>query len=350
MPVRSKHSVDVPALSIPSWLFGSPTAVLPHEPIFLDPERPEERFLSMQSYRQHAQRLAAGLRDAGLETGDTVLVVSSNDLALPIAFMGTIMAGAVFSGVNPVMPQHYVAYQAADSQAKMILASAAAMPKVQAVLTATAIPSSNVYLLDPEFLFGAVPPDSNSSNYQHWSRLLGAEGPSSFDWSQHCTDPEQLSSLNYTSGSTGAAKGAMTSHRNQVANSVQWFYAMEQDPAELEARKSARWVGWLPLVYIFAQSTYLLSGAKRGVRNYLMQHYHLETMLQYVEKYRPAEHFVIPSAILELVNSPLGQKYDLSSIQVFGTGGAPVKRPLAARMEKLLSPGVTVRQGWGMTE
>ena len=47
------------------------------------------------------RRFAAGLRKAGLQPGDRVLLFSGNSLFCPIVLLGIVMAGGIFTGANP---------------------------------------------------------------------------------------------------------------------------------------------------------------------------------------------------------------------------------------------------------
>jgi 4-coumarate--CoA ligase len=68
MPFRSKWTVEIATCSFPTWIFGSPDAALPDDSaLFIDSNHPETHFLSLHGYRQWSQRLATGIRAAGLK-------------------------------------------------------------------------------------------------------------------------------------------------------------------------------------------------------------------------------------------------------------------------------------------
>lgn len=98
MPLKSKWSVDLPEVSLSTYLFGSPTATLSDKPLLLEASTPDTQYLTAASLRLWCQRFAAGLRREGLQRGDRVLLFSSNTLFFPVVVIGTIMAGGVFTG------------------------------------------------------------------------------------------------------------------------------------------------------------------------------------------------------------------------------------------------------------
>src|ERR1700742_2399727 len=97
MPRRSRWSCDVPKTSIPSYVFGSPTAKLPDDLAFADADHPETLFFTVSSFREWSKRFAAGLIAAGLQPGGRVLISSINDVFYPVVFMGILMAGGVYT-------------------------------------------------------------------------------------------------------------------------------------------------------------------------------------------------------------------------------------------------------------
>ncbi|VDM85449.1 unnamed protein product, partial [Strongylus vulgaris] len=57
----------------------------------------------------------------------------------------------------------------------------------------------------------------------------------------------------------------------------------------------------------------------------------------------------VPSVVLAMAESPLLDSYDLSSLTIIGTGGAPMSISVMDRLQKRL-PSVQMVQGYGMTE
>lgn len=99
MPFKSPHSVPIPTTSVPTLVFGSPTATLPDTPLLLSTTpSPHHPSLTLSSYRYLSQCFAAGLLHSVPEfrPGDRVMLISPNSVYMPVVFMGTIMAGGIF--------------------------------------------------------------------------------------------------------------------------------------------------------------------------------------------------------------------------------------------------------------
>ena len=101
------------------------------------------------------------------------------------------------------------------------------------------------------------------------------------------------------------------------------------------------------MYHAMAQAIFLVSSFHRDVPVWIMPKFDFEKMLCYLEKYGVTDLFLVPPLVVMLVKSPLVKKYDLSSVEVLGSGAAPLSRDMAAQAEKLFpakSPNFV--QGW----
>ncbi|KAF2160351.1 hypothetical protein M409DRAFT_29201 [Zasmidium cellare ATCC 36951] len=353
MPLHSKKTVPVPHTSVPSFVFGSsPTASLPDEPIILDAERPEDRYLTLQSYRRWSQRLAAGLRRDGLENGDRVLFIAGNDVAWPVVFMGVLMAGGSLSGCSPALPESALQRMADGLEPKHIIASAEAIEKAKNVAN-TLGRVDEVILFDGEdiFLTNEVPGDvEDAAGVRPWRELLAFEGEP-FDWTPYASSPDQIAAINYTSGSTGFSKGAVVTHGNILANAVQYLKHQEEDPWSFERGHPVLWLSWVPFYHVVGQNQFCVICPKRGLPNYIMPKFDLDKMLAHTEKYKPAHWYLMPPLLITMLSHPAVRKYDITSIRNVMVGGAPLRQSVIERFEHFMPhEDCRVIQGWGMTE
>lgn len=100
MPVTSPYPVlDIPQKNVLSYLFGDAPAS--EEPLWLDSKNPDEKNLSPKQLLQWVRRLSYGLERLGVQRGDVVMICSPNSIFVPVAFLGIVGAGYIFSGANP---------------------------------------------------------------------------------------------------------------------------------------------------------------------------------------------------------------------------------------------------------
>ena len=208
MPIKSRFQVPIPDISLPSCLFVSPYFPLnDSKPVFLDAENPS-RSLTLNDYRSWSQRFAAGLIKHGLQKGDRVMIFSPNHLFFPIAFMGIIMAGGIYTGANPGYTTRELAHQIRDGDPVYILCFPANLDVVLEAAKETEVPKNKIFLFDDAIYSGSQVKPQQGCEY--WSTLVVSPSEGlEYSWPA-CSTPEESSQiicLNYSSGTTGLAKG-----------------------------------------------------------------------------------------------------------------------------------------------
>ncbi|KAI0420608.1 AMP-binding enzyme [Xylaria grammica] len=350
MVLQSRWETPIPLCSLPKWVFGSSFDPLPETPQFIDPDHPESRVITRAGYRLWSKRIALGLQRAGLKPGDRVLLFSGNNLFFPAVFMGTLMAGGIFTGANPSFVARELAYQLKDSGAYILIAADGSMEIAMEAASQAGLPKSRVYSFDAT----GVDKQKGKARLgsQHWTSLLASEADAAkFDWVEPADPKTTTCCLNYSSGTTGVPKGVRISHYSYVANGVQVRYVDDLDPEADEKRKTARQLCFLPCYHGYGQTYFLSNFPQSGTPVYFMPSFDFEKMLQHIQKYRITQIVAVPPIIVLLAKHPSSRKYDLSSVRNIGSGAAPLGLEVCDELAKLWPPGaMTVRQGWGMTE
>lgn len=99
MAFRSPFTIDIPQVDLLSYLF--PTSTEPcDDPTWISASDPSIS-LSPRQLLQWVKQLGVGLKGLGLQTGDVVMMFSPNHIFVPVAYLGIVGYGAVFSGLNP---------------------------------------------------------------------------------------------------------------------------------------------------------------------------------------------------------------------------------------------------------
>ncbi|KAL9081302.1 MAG: hypothetical protein Q9157_000157 [Trypethelium eluteriae] len=354
MPIRSRWSIDIPRVSLPTYLFGDPNGPLPDQtPCFLDADRPDKLYLTLNTFRLWAKRLAHGLRKAGLKEGDRVLLFSGNTIFFPVVVLGVIMAGGIFTGANPTYVARELAYQLKDSEARFLIVAEGSLETALHAAHSIGMDKSRVFLFDD----GAdtfYDEGAGKQGVRHWSHLIATpEEGAAFTWENLTTDDQlnRTASLNYSSGTTGVPKGVEITHRNYVANTSQVAHTARLSPEYEDRTKRMRLLCFLPMYHAMAQTIFGINSPKRGVPVYIMQKFDFRKMLDCIQKYRITDLSCVPPVVVKLAKDPIVKNYDLSSIENVGAGAAPLGREVCAELEQLWPEGViNVKQGWGMTE
>jgi long-chain acyl-CoA synthetase len=177
------------------------------------------RELSFAQLHARAAAFAHALRAAGIGRGDVVALHLPNCPQYPIAYHGTLMAGATFSPANPLLPPADLAAQLSDSGAVAAVTWGPVAPVLAAALPRTAIRlvlvTDRAQALDPGtgVALDAVPEARDFEAFH----ADAPQVPPDVAIDVH----RDLAHLAYTGGTTGRSKGVPLPHRNVVVNTLQ---------------------------------------------------------------------------------------------------------------------------------
>lgn len=152
-----------------------------------------------------------------------------------------------------------------------------------------------------------------------------------------CNDVAQIQ---YTSGTTGAPKGARLTHRN-LANNARFFARM------IGADDHDVWINAMPMFHTAGCSLYTLGALQTGGAHVLLPGFDAELMLRLIEEERGTIAGGVPTMLGRMLDAPAIGERDLSSWRMVALGGAPVAPELVRRA---LERGLKVTIGFGQTE
>ncbi|KAF2816941.1 4-coumarate-CoA ligase 2 [Mytilinidion resinicola] len=353
MPIRSRWQIEVPRISLPTYLFDSPTAPLPTTSALISTANPDNHFLSHAGYRLWSQRLALGLQRAGLAQGERVLLFSGNSVFFPVVILGIVMAGGIFTGANPSYVVRELAYQLKDSGAKFLICSEASLATGIEAAKAVGLSEDNVFAFDD----GAATFEGRGKsrgNIRHWTTLLASDDDGrGFAWENQDTDDflNRTIVLNYSSGTTGVPKGVMITHRNYVSNCVQGIHVFSLDLEYKAKIARSRQLCALPMYHAMGQVLFCFQGPVQRVPIFIMPKFDLIAMLEAAQNFRITDLLIVPPIIVAMAKHPATRKFDLSAVERVISAAAPLGREVCKEFEKLWKNGsVNVKQAWGLTE
>jgi steroid-24-oyl-CoA synthetase len=161
----------------------------------------------------------------------------------------------------------------------------------------------------------------------------------------------------YTSGTTGQPKGAVGTHRNHLTNYMNslCFGAVDAMLASSPAPLAEQTVAAPPCslqTYPFFHiggltMLYMATGA--GVKLVLQYKWDLEQALELIEREHVTSFAAVPTILRQVFDSPLMEKYDVSSLTNIGSGGTPVPPDLVGRVDEEFDQALP-SNGYGLTE
>jgi acyl-CoA synthetase (AMP-forming)/AMP-acid ligase II len=281
------------------------------------------------SYRLLAERIhgaAAGLAGRGFKPGDVLALWAPNLPRWAGVALGAMAAGGTVTGVNPACTERELVGQLTDAGASVLVTVPPLLPTARSAQAAAGI-RELVVLGEAEA--GAATPVT--ALLEH-----GGAAP------RVAADPAAVALLPYSSGTTGLPKGVMLTHANLVASVRQVQRGLRLSPLDTT-------VAVAPFFHVMGFVVSLAVPLAAGATVVVMPRFDLEQFLAHVQRHRVTVLVVPPPVMAALARHPMVERYDLSSVALVVSGGAPLgpdlQRAVAARLG-----GAAVGQGWGLTE
>jgi len=309
-----------------------------------------------EQHRLVAHLARALARSYGVRRGDRVAIAMRNHLEWPLAFWATQVLGAVAVPLNAWWSADELRYAVGDSGAGVLICDGERADLVRGLLGET----------DLRYVLVVRPDGPLARGESDLGALIdGFTG----DCPLPDTGPEPFddATILYTSGTTGRPKGAVATHHNHTSNlhTMQLMKAIQLArlglPADELAKGPAAFERMLPdlptpsslQVYPFfhiAGLAGLYTGAAQGAKLCLMHHWDTAEALRLIETERISNANMVPTLLRRLVESPLRERHDLSSLTNLGAGGSPVPPDLVGRVGDMSHHGIVPLNGYGMTE
>ncbi len=163
----------------------------------------EQGALSYGQLEDRVRRLAAGLRALGVKREERVLLLMQDGIDWPVAFLGTMYAGAVPVAVNTLLTADDYAYMLEHSRAQAVLVSGALLPTLTAAMVKSDHEVGKVIVSRP---LAPLHPSE-----VEFDAFVAAQPPAP---RPAATGPDDPGFWLYSSGSTGRPKGTVHSHAN----------------------------------------------------------------------------------------------------------------------------------------
>lgn len=269
---------------------------------------------------ERCERLAAGLKAAGVRAGDRVAYLSFNTHQLLEGYFGVPLAGAI------VMPLN-VRLSAAELTA--ILQHA----------------TPRVLIYEPDFAPLIEQLRSTCPDVKRWvetgkeyEALLAADRMARSD--PFSFDENAIAELFYTSGSTANPKGVMLSHRTVYLHALSVTAAFFQDDRAVDLHT-------IPLFHANGWG-HPQAATMTGVKQVMVPRFDPTHVFRLIQEEKATFMSLVPTMANAIINSPEIGKFDLSSMRKILVGGAASSPELIARMEQLFHCEIMV--AYGLTE
>jgi long-chain acyl-CoA synthetase len=301
-------------------LLPGTAARLPDKPalIFAD------RTLTFRELERLTNKAANGFKALGVGKGDRVTLFAQNSPEWVISYAGIAKAGAVINPVNAMLTADELAYVVKDCGAKVLITTP---DRARAI----------IHLKTDGHLKEIVVIGEPISGTLAFTDLLAAQ-PEVVEAPGNKAD--DLSTICYTSGTTGFPKGAMLSHRNVMLN------AALTAAMNVRTEHDNQFTG-LPLAHVYGTVVMNLS-FMLGLTFVLLEKFDTQQALEAIQRHKVTIIDGVPTMFLYMLAHPDFDKYDLSSLRAAVVGGQAM--PPAKSKDWFERTGTEVLELWGMTE
>ena len=291
--------------------------------------------LSFADLDRWSDILAHAFVARGLIKGDRIGIAMRNCPAWIVAYMAAAKAGLLATLINGWWQIHELEHALKLTEPKLIVAD----------------PARGYRIADASGDWPVVTLDIDLPIEDAIAPLLDGYGG---DHDLPDVAPEDLATILFTSGSTGEAKGALSTHRAvttgtySYATSIMTLLGILVERGTPPANPPRTLVA-VPLFHVTGEIPVMLNSFVIGRGMVLMPKWDTREALRLIEAEKITYFVGVPTMSLELMNHPDRDQFDLSTLSDITGGGAP--RPVAhvARLRETF-PASKPALGYGLTE
>lgn len=296
------------------------------------PDKPallsESRCLTWSELDAEVDRMAALLAQVGIVPGDVVGALISKRPEVVIGFLALARLGAIYAPINFKLHPDHIRDQFSTANIRAVFTESTYDGLLKGVLP---------HLPDPRRVIYVDGPGRHGTTHSGQS-----------DGLERLADPPEVHPdtpcyFNYTSGTTGRPKGAITTHRNIVANGLDTIEAMGFTEDDV----------FLGMFSVFAHPHELFHRSiLLGSPFVILDTMSPRVVAAAVERFKVRWMMAVPSFYEMMLDygapGDLVGRHDLSSLRVLEAGGAYVGGEALARMEAQFA--ARFMPVWGCTE
>jgi len=312
----------------------------------------EDERVTFEAFFRAVAALAADFRARGVGKGDRVAIVMRNLPEWPVAFYAAVSLGAIATPLNAWWTGPELEYGLKDSGSKIAVVDAErlerltehlpACPDLKRIYVAREIDElANPLLVKLESVIGA--PDG-------WASLPDRALPDAE------IEPDDDATIFYTSGTTGAPKGALATHRNINCNIMAGAFAaarsfLRRGEAPPAADPDDQRATLLSVPFFHATGCFAVLNPSlfAGAKLVMMRKWDPIRAFELIEREKVSSAGGVPTIAWQLIEHPARANYDLSSLESLAYGGAPSAPELVRKIRETF-PKSAPGNGWGMTE
>lgn len=276
--------------------------------------------VSFSQWDMISNQWACHLRDLGIAQGDRVVMLMPNCPEFALIYMAVIRSGALVVPINARSTQEEVRHICEHSGAKALFVHDALVPIVNEwIEQGSPLIAIKTGGGQGKWL-GTADWDASPFSSEKMNAL------SSESYMLTMQEDSEVSIL-YTSGTTGRPKGVLYTHRSLLT-------VAKMMSIELAMTHRSRILHLMPLSHSAPLHLFFIAGLMLGATQVMALTFSPQLLLDLVQQHRITHFFGAPVAYLLTMKHPEFPSYDLSSIEFWMYGGAPLSKEMATLIEQ----------------
>jgi malonyl-CoA/methylmalonyl-CoA synthetase len=265
---------------------------------------------TFREIEEASNRLARVLADRGLVAGDRLCVYLANCVETIELFLASVKLGVIFVPINILYREREIAHIVSDAEPKGVIAA------------------EELRCGAPVWLARELVRDA-ANHGQGRMPVLPLDG-------------DAPAAIVYTSGTTGASKGAVLTHNNFAANSLNLITCWQIACAD-------RLLLPLPLFHVHGLANGLCSWLIGGCRMRLLERFEHQKAAEIMRDFRPTLFFGVPTIYARLLDTPPEAAREIGAgMRLFVSGSAPLAAQILEEFRARF--GHTILERYGMSE
>ena len=241
------------------------------------------------------------------------------------SYFGVLQTGAVVVLIGTSSTPFELAFLLNNSDSKLLITQTSYMKKYQDARNQL-LSCHKFILIDSASKNGEVISDTNSKDLQELFEKI---------------NPDDPAVMIYTAGLTGRPLGAILTHRNLCSQANMTQSVVCRTPNDIA-------LSLIPLFHAFGATVNMLLAIRSGCSMVMMDRLTMEGLFSIIEKEKVTYIAAVPLLYMGMIFYEKSSKYDLSSLKLCITGGAPMPADfLPVFKEKF---GIRLFEGYGLTE
>jgi len=284
-----------------------------------------------------SRRWALTLTDLGVGPGDVMSLQLPNWWQFVVMHVAAVRIGAITNALMPIFRERELEFMLGFAGSKVLIAATEFRGFDYRPMIAGL--RDDLPALRHVFHIGDDRGRSFEAAFMAGNREDAAEADQVF--ARLRPSANDVTELNYTSGTTGQPKGVMHTTNTTFGHLRQWndHHGLDADSVVFMASPLAHRTG-----FIYG----LLMPLILGGQTVLMDRWDPPRAAEAIEHHRATFTMAATPFLNDIVNMPNVERFDLSSLKTFVTAGAPIPPALVQRADEHFP--FKVLSGWGMTE